>query len=394
MKFLHKLLDDLEHKSQKGGPLHKIWPIIEAQDTGIRVPSTRTKTGAHVRDFINLKRMMITVVFALIPCLLFGIYNAGYQRLTALGLEVSLSTAMLEGAILVLPIVLVSYAAGAVWEVLFAIVRGHEINEGFLVSGMLFPLTLPPTTPLWMVAVGMSFGIVIGKEVFGGTGMNILNPALTARAFLFFAYPAQLSGDKVWTAVNAATDKVVDTFSGATPLGVAFTSQVKDDVVAELSRAGYSFQDAFFGLIPGSIGETSVLLCLVGAVILIATGVGSWRIMLSMLAGGAAASFLVQLVAGPESSGLLSLPVYYQLCLGSFAFGTVFMATDPVSAAGTNTGKIIYGFLTGALAITIRTLNPAYPEGVFLAILFMNVFAPLVDHYVVQANVKRRLKRA
>ncbi len=387
MSFIDKKLDELEEMSKPGKPLHFIWPIIEAQDTGIRVPSTRTAKGAHVRDFVNLKRMMVLVVFALIPCLLFGIYNAGYQATLAANGDVSNFWGLMGlGALAVLPIVAVSYAAGAVWEVGFAIVRGHEINEGFLVSGMLLPLILPPTTPLWMVAVGMSFGIVIGKEVFGGTGMNILNPALTARAFLFFAYPASMSGDKIWTAL--------DGFTGASPLGIAYATTVKDGVLDALGSAGFTLQKLFYGLVPGSIGETSTLLCLFGGAVLLIAGIASWRIMLSMFLGGALVSVLIQQLAGPDSSGLMDLPFYYQLCMGGFAFGAVFMATDPVSAAGTDIGKYIYGFLTGALAITIRALNPAYPEGVMLAILFMNIFSPLIDHYVVQANVMRRLKNA
>ncbi len=393
MKFIQKILDDLEQKSQPGGPLHMVWPIIEAQDTGLRVPGTRTSQGPHVRDFINLKRMMAIVIVTLVPCLLFGMYNVGYQRSLALGLEPSFGFMFWEGIKYCLPIVIVSYVVGGFWEVLFALVRGHEINEGFLVTGLIFPLTLPPTTPLWMVAVGVSFGVVIGKEVFGGTGMNILNPALTARAFLFFAYPAQMSGDKVWVAVNAAKDSIVDGFSGASPLGIAYSTLAKDDVIAKLHDRGYDLFNLFFGYIPGSIGETSTFLCLLGAGVLLLTGVGSWRIMLSMFAGGALMSIIIQFLAGPDSSGLMDLPFYYQLCLGGFAYGAVYMATDPVSAAATDVGKYIYGFLIGVLAMIIRCLNPAYPEGVMLAILFMNIFAPLIDHYVVQVNVGRRQRR-
>jgi len=394
MKWLHDILDDLEQKSRPGGPLHFIWPIIDAQETGIRVPKTRTLKGPHIRDFINLKRMMMTVILTLVPCLIFGIYNTGYQRLNALGQSADVLSCMLQGSLYVIPLVMVSYIVGGFWEILFAMVRGHEVNEGFLVTGILFPLILPASTPLWMAAVGISFGVVIGKEVFGGTGMNILNPALTARAFLFFAYPASMSGDKVWTVINQGKDTVVDSFSGATPLGMAYAGKVQDNMLGVLDQAGMGIQNLFFGLVPGSIGETSTALCLLGGFILIMVGVGSWRIMLSMFIGGALAALLIQSIALPTSSGLAGLPFYYHLCMGGFAFGAIFMATDPVSAAGTNAGKYIYGFLCGVLAIVIRCLNPAYPEGVMLAILFMNIFSPLIDHYVVQVNVKKRLNRA
>jgi Na+-transporting NADH:ubiquinone oxidoreductase subunit B len=293
-----------------------------------------------------------------------------------------------------LPLLIVSYAVGAFWEVLFSIVRGHDINEGYFVTGLLIPLTLPPTTPLWQVAIGVSFGVVIGKEVFGGTGMNIVNPALTTRAFLFFAYPADMSGDKVWIAINTAKDKVIDGFSGATPLGIAYGQKAGDNVVQLLNSTGITFKSAFLGAIPGSVGETSALACLMGAAILLITGVASWRIMVSMVLGGALMAILLQAVSGPESPALMALPFYYQLTLGGFAFGAVFMITDPVSATSTDLGKYIYGFLAGVLAIIIRALNPAYPEGVMLAILFMNIFAPVIDYYIVQANIKRRLKRA
>jgi Na+-transporting NADH:ubiquinone oxidoreductase subunit B len=338
--------------------------------------------------------MMTIVVVALIPCILFGIYNTGFQRMMALGLTPDFWSCIWSGLIVFLPLLIVSYAVGGFWEVLFSIVRGHDINEGFFVTGLLIPLTLPPTTPLWQVAIGVSFGVVIGKEVFGGTGMNIVNPALTTRAFLFFAYPADMSGDKVWIAINTAKEKVVDGFSGATPLGIAYGQKAGDNVVQLLNSSGITFKSAFLGAIPGSVGETSALACLVGAAILLITGVGSWRIMVSMVLGGALMAILLQAVSGPESPALMALPFYYQLTLGGFAFGAVFMITDPVSATSTDLGKTIYGFLAGVLAIIIRALNPAYPEGVMLAILFMNIFAPVIDYYIVQANIKRRLKRA
>ncbi|MFC1584320.1 NADH:ubiquinone reductase (Na(+)-transporting) subunit B [Fibrobacterota bacterium] len=391
---IKKLLDALEEKSKPGGPLHRLHPLIEAQDTFVRTPDTRTGQGPHVRDFASLKRMMVLVVAALAPCIFMGIYNAGYQRFSALGQEAAFIQCMVEGAKLFVPILLVSYVVGGLWELLFALVRKHEITEGFFVTGLLFPLTLPPTIPLWQVAVGISFGVVIGKEVFGGTGMNILNPALTARAFIFFAYPARMSGDNVWVAVNSAKETLVDGFSGASPLGVAFGGTAGEGAVQLLSDAGITLKALFLGLVPGSVGETSVLACLIGTGILLATGVASWKIMASMLAGGTLTALLLNMAAGPESSALMALPFYYHLSMGGFAFGLVYMATDPVTAASTETGKYIYGFLTGCLAITIRALNPAYPEGVMLAILFMNIFSPLIDYYVVQENVKKRLRRA
>ncbi|NNE43811.1 MAG: NADH:ubiquinone reductase (Na(+)-transporting) subunit B, partial [Gemmatimonadetes bacterium] len=330
------------------------------------------------------------VVVALFPAILWGMYNVGFQKLAALGEPTALFSCLYHGAWHMLPIILVSYAVGGVWEVTFAIVRKHEINEGFLVTGMLFPLTCPPTLPLWMVAAGISFGIVIGKEVFGGTGMNILNPALTARAFVFFAYPAYMSGDSVWTAVDPKL--AVDGWTGATPLSVAAASN-GPDVMGALSAANYIWMQAFLGQIPGSMGEVSALAALLGAVILIITGVGAWRIMVSMVAGGLVGAFLMNAVAGSASAGIMHLSGLWHLVVGGFAFGVVFMATDPVSAASTTIGKYIYGFLAGVLSVLIRAVNPAYPEGVMLAILFMNVFAPLIDHFVVKRNVARRLAR-
>jgi Na+-transporting NADH:ubiquinone oxidoreductase subunit B len=391
---LSKLFDLLEEKSRKGQPLHAFHSLIEAAETLYRVPNTKTGQGPHVRDSVSLKRMMTIVVVSLFPCIIFGLYNTGLQKLTALGQDPSCMLCLWHGFLAFLPLLIVSYAVGGFWEVLFAMVRKHEINEGFFVTGLLFPLILPPTIPLWQAALGISFGVVIGKEVFGGTGMNIVNPALTARAFLFFAFPAQMSGDKVWVDVNLAKDTLVDGFSGATPLGIAYTGKVEDGVVSVLNNAGVTFSDLFYGTVLGSIGETSMLACLLGAALLLITGVASWRIMLTMFAGGALTALLIQALAGPESSGLMGLPFYYHLAMGGFAFGAVFMITDPVSAASTDTGKYIYGFLAGCLAIAIRSLNPAYPEGVMLAILFMNIFAPLIDYYVVQADIRRRKKRA
>lgn len=403
MKFIENLLNKNQDKFEKGGKLEKWQPIFEMTDTILFWTKTRTKTGPHVRDPLDLKRFMMVVIVALIPATLFGIYNVGYQHYLAIGQlsEVGVWDLFLYGIIRFMPIVLVSYIAGGFWEILFSVVRKHEVNEGFLVTGLIFPLVLPATMPLWQVAVAVSFGVVIGKEVFGGTGMNILNPALTARAFAFFAYPGKISGDKVWTAIDSAKDKLVDGFSGATPLSIAAASEPGQSAVKALSEASdkfaninCSFLDMFYGFVPGSVGETSVLAILIGAAILIFTRVGSWKIMLSVFAGGYVMALLMNGVAGPESSGIFTLPPYYHLIMGGFAFGAVFMATDPVSAAQTETGKWIYGFMIGVLAILVRTLNPAYPEGMMLAILFMNIFSPLIDYYVVKVHIKRRLSRA
>jgi len=394
LKFLNNLMEKQKPLFEKGGKLERFYPIFEMQETILLWTNARTKTGPHVRDGLDTKRFMMMVVVALIPATLFGMYNVGYQHFKALGVAAGFSDMMSIGAIKVIPLILVSYVVGGFWEILFAVIRKHEINEGFLVTGLLFPLVLPPTMPLWEAAIGISFGVVIGKEVFGGTGMNILNPALTARAFLFFAYPGKISGDKVWIAIDAAKDKIVDGFSGATPLLSASSAEVGHSSVEAVSQAGFSIADMFYGFIPGSVGETSVLACLIGAAILIITGVGSWRVMLSVLIGGLAMGYGMNFLAGPESSPILNMPAYYHLLMGGFAFGLVFMATDPVSAAQTNTGKWIYGFLIGVLAILIRAVNPAYPEGMMLSILFMNVFAPLIDYYVVRANIGRRLRRA
>lgn len=358
--------------------------------------------GAQVKDAIDLKRMMITVVIAMIPCLLFGMYNTGHQHLLATGGTAGLWENFGEklgiGAILVLPLVLVAYTAGGVVEAIFAIVRKHPINEGFLVTGMLIPLVVPATTPLWQVALATVFAVVIAKEVFGGTGMNVLNVAMTARAFLYFAYPAQISGDQVWTYLG---DKMpVDGFSGATALSVVYNAGVDGTQTAVEALAShntvlgsglYEFTNLFIGWIPGSIGETSTLMALVGALILIATGVASWKIIFSGFAGAYIMGFVMNLFAANE---YMALPPQYHWVMGGLAFGIVFMATDPVSAAQTETGKWIYGLLIGMLTVIIRVTNPAYPEGIMLAVLFMNVFAPLIDYYVVKANKTRRLQRA
>ncbi len=386
MSFLQKQSKKIEKLFEKGKPLEKFYPFYEALDTFLLTPGNKTKKAPHVRDSVDLKRVMIFVVIALIPCIFMGIYNAGYQIELAKGLTHSLLGCLGLGAWKVLPIIFVAYAAGGFWEALFAVVRKHEINEGFLVTGILYALVLPPTIPLWQVAVGISFGVVIGKEIFGGTGMNILNPALTARAFLFFAYPAQMSGDAVWAAV--------DGFTQATPLAVVAAAPKGALATSVLAEAGYTFKDIFLGFIPGSIGETSAAACLFGLVFLLVTRVASWRIIAGCALGLTAMSMVFSLNQGAESLAFFSLPAHWHMVMGGFAFGAIFMATDPVSSSATDTGRWIYGFLIGVLVVLIRMVNPAYPEGVMLAILFMNVFAPLIDHFVVQKNIKRRLVRA
>lgn len=402
MRPLRKLLDRAHPLFQKGGKLESLYPAYEALDSFFYTPPTVTGGPAHVRDGMDVKRTMIIVVVALVPTIYMALYNTGLQAneilakpeyraaveagwrgevFQYLGLEHdpgSWIANMIWGALFFVPIYAVSMLVGGILETIFAIVRRHEINEGFLVTGLLFPLTLPPTVPLWQVAVGIAFGVVIGKEVFGGTGKNFLNPALTARAFLYFAYPAQLSGNEVWTAV--------DGFSGATPLGLCAIEGM--DAVHKTT----SFSAAFLGTIPGSLGETSVLACLIGAAILIITGVGSWRIMLSMLLGSYVFSWLLYAI-GSETNSMFSMPPHWHLVVGGLAFGLVFMATDPVSAAMTTTGKWIYGVLIGVMTILVRVINPAFPEGVMLAILFGNVFAPVIDHYVLKANIRRRSLR-
>lgn len=366
-------------KFEKGGKLHALHSFYEGMETFLYVSDATTKKGSHVRDYIDLKRTMIIVVLALVPAMLFGMYNVGYQHFGAIGelANAKFFDIFLYGFLRVLPVIIVSYAVGLGIEFAFAQIKGHEINEGYLVSGLLIPLVLPINTPLWMVAIAVAFSVILAKEAFGGTGMNIWNPALVARAFLFFAYPSQMSGDNVWVRLGA--EKAVDGFSGATPLGLALNG-VTD----------YNIWQSFWGFIPGSIGETSTFAILIGAFILIVTGVGSWKIMLSTTLGALVAGYIInQFAVNPY----MEIPFWHHMFLGGFAFGAVFMATDPVSAAQTNKGKWIYGFLIGVLAIIIRVLNPAYPEGMMLAILLMNTFAPLIDYYVVEANISKRLKR-
>lgn len=383
MKALHNLLEkQVKPHFEKGGRLEKFYRSFEAFETFLFVGGNVTRRGSHIRDAMDMKRTMFHVIIALIPVLLFGIWNVGSQHYQAIGLDVDFADKFVFGLIKVLPLIAVSYISGLAVEFIFAGIRDHEVNEGFLVTGMLIPLIIPVTTPLWMVAVATVFAVIIGKEVFGGTGMNILNPALLARAFLFFAYPAHLSGDDVWIYTNLQEgQQLIDGFSGATPLAVLATGEL---------QSLPSVMEMFVGTIPGSVGETSTVAVLLGALILIATGVGSLRIMLSVVAGGVFMGFLFNLFAVNE---FMTIPPYYHLIMGGFAFGTVYMATDPVSASQTGTGKYIYGFLIGVITLLIRVVNPAFPEGMMLAILFMNVFAPLIDHYVVAANIKRRLGR-
>ncbi|MBN1790225.1 MAG: NADH:ubiquinone reductase (Na(+)-transporting) subunit B [Bacteroidales bacterium] len=381
MKSIRKYIDRIKPNFEKGGKFEKLSSTFDAFETFLFVPDKVTQSGAHIRDSLDMKRTMTVVIIALIPALLFGIYNAGYQHFLSIGVTKTFWEVFGLGFLKVLPIIIVSYVTGLAIEFIFAQIRGHEVNEGFLVSGMLIPLIMPVDVPLWMVAVSTAFAVIIGKEVFGGTGMNILNPALTARAFLFFAYPSEMTGDKIWIAGLTKGENVIDGFSGATPLG-----NLAQGIMGHLPND----TDAFLGFMPGSIGETSKLAILIGAFILLYTGVGSWKIMLSTFAGGL---FLGLVFNAFAANDYMTLPAYRHFLYGGFTFGAVFMATDPVTASQTETGKWIYGFLTGMLAILIRVLNPAYPEGMMLAILLMNVFAPLIDYYVVESNIGRRLRR-
>ena len=386
MSGLRNFVDKIKPTFEKGGKLGFLHSTFDAFETFLFVPDTVTRRGTHVRDCVDLKRVMIMVVLALVPAMLFGIWNVGYQHSIAFGLDWGFWNIVLYGLVKVLPLYIVSYLVGLGIEFISAQIQGHEVNEGYLVSGMLIPLIVPVDVPLWMLAIAVAFAVIIGKEVFGGTGMNIWNPALLTRAFLFFSYPSKMSGDTVWTGgverwmnegvAYQAGNGLVDGFSGATPLA--------DPTLANLQP---KLWDMILGTIPGSVGETSVIAILLGAILLIWTGVASWKIMVSSVLGGLAIGYLGYAV------GATDLPGYYQLVMGGFLFGTVFMATDPVTSAQTETGKWIYGFLVGALAVTVRLWNPGYPEGMMLAILLMNTFAPLIDHYVIEASLKRRAKK-
>nr|WP_300308631.1 NADH:ubiquinone reductase (Na(+)-transporting) subunit B [Halomonas sp.] len=399
MMGIRQTLDNLEPHFHKGGKYEKFYPLYEAVDTIFYSPASVAKTASHVRDGVDLKRIMITVWLCTFPAMFFGMWNTGWQANEAIaaGYESmagwremvlltlagghdagSLWSNFVLGATYFLPIYLVTFVVGGFWEVLFAIKRGHEVNEGFFVTSVLFALILPATIPLWQVALGITFGVVIGKEIFGGTGKNFLNPALTGRAFLYFAYPAQISGDAVWVPA--------DGFTGATPLSAVYQSGM-----AALQDQ-YSWWDAFLGFIPGSVGETSTLAILIGGVVLLAMGIASWRIVLGVFLGMVAMSSILNLV-GSDSNLMFAMPWYWHLVVGGFAFGMIFMATDPVSASMTNPGRYIFGALIGVMTVLIRVVNPAFPEGIMLAILFANLFAPLIDHFFVEANIKRRAKR-
>lgn len=393
---LRKYVDQLKPHFSKGGKFEKLHSVFDGFETFLFTPNVTSKRGTHIHDAIDSKRTMIMVVIALVPALLFGMYNVGYQHYIAVGQEVGFWDIFFFGALAVLPVVIVSYGVGLGIEFVIAQIKGHEIQEGFLVSGMLIPLIVPVDTPLWMVAVATAFAVVFAKEVFGGTGMNIFNVALVARAFLFFAYPTFMSGDKVWvrtgTTFGLGEGTTVDSFSGATVLGEVATAPGATATLTDTLGNPISFIDGFLGLIPGSIGETSTLAILLGAVILLLTGVASWKVIVSVFGGGAAMALVFNAI-GPDTASA-NLEWFNHLVFGGFAFGAVFMATDPVTSARTETGKWIYGFMIGAFTIIIRVLNPGYPEGMMLAILFMNIFAPLIDYYVVDANIKKRLKRA
>ena len=376
MKAIRKQFDKIKRPFEKGQKLEKFAPAINAFETFLFVPNHTTHKGAHIRDAVDLKRTMVTVILALVPALVYGIYNTGYQHFIQIGTEFTFWEALLHGAWKIVPMIVVSYVVGLSIEFAFAVYRGHEVNEGYLVTGLLIPMIMPVDIPLWMVAISVAFAVLIAKEAFGGTGMNILNPALTARAFAFFAYPTYMSGNKVWVSEASSVDGI----SGETILGT----------LAAGGEVNYSFFEMFGGAIPGSIAETSTLWIAVGALILILTGIGSWRIMAGGILGAALIGFLFNLWS---ANALMSFSWVNHLVVGGFAFGIVFMATDPVSAAQTTKGKWIYGILVGIFCIMIRVFNPAYPEGVMLAILLMNVFAPTIDHYVVNANINKRRKR-
>jgi Na+-transporting NADH:ubiquinone oxidoreductase subunit B len=396
MNALKKLVDKVKPNFQKGGKLEKFHSVFDGFETFLFVPNTTSKSGTHIHDAVDSKRTMVMVIIALIPALLFGMYNAGYQHYLAIGQDASFIQTFIYGLLAVLPLIVVAYGVGLGIEFIVAQIKGHEIQEGFLVSGMLIPLIVPIDTPLWMVGVATAFAVVFAKEVFGGTGMNIFNVALVTRAFLFFAYPTFMSGDAVWVRTadtfGMGAGTVVDGYSGATVLGQVATATTQEVQLVNIVGNPIGFMDGFLGLIPGSVGETSALAILIGAILLLVTRIASWKTMFSVFAGGALMA-LVFNMWGPDTAAA-HFPWYNHLVFGGFAFGAVFMATDPVTSARTETGKWIYGALIGAMAIIIRVLNPGYPEGMMLAILLMNIFAPLIDYYVVDANIKRRLKRA
>lgn len=382
MNFLRKKLDKLKPHFTEGGKFSRLQSVFEGFETFMFVPDKVTFRGSHIRDSIDMKRTMTVVIIALLPALLFGCYNTGLQHFRSVGAEPGLLEAFWFGFIRLLPIIIVSYGVGLGIEFIAAQIRGHEINEGYLVTGLLIPLIVPIDIPLWMLALAVAFSVILGKEVFGGTGMNILNPALLARAFLFFSYPGWMTGDSVWTEGMVTGKNIIDGYSGATPLALCAAGDGGNLP---------SFMEMFIGTIPGSVGETSTAAILLGAVFLLITGVGSWKIILGVFGGGLAIGLLFNAIS---ANTYMEVPFYYHFVMGGFAFGAIFMATDPVTASQTEKGKWIYGFMIGLLSVLIRVLNPAYPEGVMLAILLMNVFAPLIDYFVVQSNIKKRLRRA
>lgn len=401
MKFIHNIFDHMEPSFTKGGKYEKYYAVFEMFDTFFRQPSSQTYSASHVRDGIDLKRIMITVWLCTFPAMFWGMYNVGFQALTAIqqmgitpdgwrtiitdmaGYDPnSIWASFVYGAMQFLPIYAVTFVVGILWEIIFAVVRGHEVNEGFFVTSVLFALSLPPDIPLWQVALGISFGVVVAKEVFGGTGKNFLNPALAGRAFLYFAYPAYMSGDAIWTAV--------DGFSGATPLGLAAMGVTPDQFVDAYGNT-ITWMDAFLGNMQGSIGEVSTLAILIGMIGLLWTRIASWRVIAGCIVGLVVTAFIFNLIGGENP--MMSLPAHWHLVIGGFMFGAVFMATDPVSAAHTNTGRWCYGLLIGFMTVVIRVVNPAFPEGIMLAILFANLFAPLFDYFVTQANIKRQTAR-
>lgn len=388
MKFLLNIYDKVRPHFSGDSKLNRLFPFFEAVDTLTFWTDEQTKSGPHIRDSLDLKRTMIIVLVALIPATIFGIINTGYQEALALGISRGYLQNFWIGLQSYLPILIVGYATGFFWELVFPIIRKQEVDEGFFVTGWLIPLILPPTIPLWQVVVAASFGVVIGKMIFGGTGKNIFNPALVTRAFIFFAYPGKISGDSVWV-------KATDGFSGATPLAVPVANPGSDavTVLSNFQQFDYSWLNMFIGWIPGSVGETSALMILIGAAILIFTKIGSWRIITGSIIGLVLTAFVTNILAGNSTNTMLTLPPHYHLVMGGFLFGTVFMATDPVSAAYTNRGRWIYGILIGMLTVIIRSVNPAYPEGTMLAILLMNAFSPLIDYFVVRGNMKKRMTR-
>jgi Na+-transporting NADH:ubiquinone oxidoreductase subunit B len=386
VRIIKNIFDSQRKHFEENGPLRKLGPLFDATETFFFIPGDVTQKGPNVRDSIDLKRFMSFVLAAIIPTLLWGIYNTGYHSLLASGVEITIIKSIIRGLYIVMPIVAVSYGVGFFWEIVFAVKRKHAISEGFLVTGILFPLTLPPTIPLWQVAMGISFGVVLGKEIFGGTGRNFLNPALTGRAFLFFAYPSKMSGDTVWT----FADKV-DALTGATPLAISGLVEAGGKIESALTSAKYSFATLFEGLYPGSIGETSALLCMVGAVFLVVTGIANYRIIAGGIIGVLATGFFLDFISGSNSLAWFSLNPFYHLVIGGFAFGITYMATDPVSAPGMDTSRWIYGFLIGVLTVLVRVFNPAYVEGTMLSILFMNALAPVIDHFVIGIRLGKRV---